>query len=246
MVRRSDGDSVEVRKEARKAARKSLRLAKALEANVKAVRQHHATPDGRGPTFRIRQALVTFRFVALLTRTPTPRPLRSSSWGYGFFADPSPRSSSDCPRPTTPGITNPRAANSHRVQALADPASAPCLRPLASPILTLPIPVGSEPSQIRRLCHNHDPWHPQSSSCKFPLGPSPGSSGDCTMPTTHGVPNPRAVDSRWARAIPVPATAPCPQPPASPILKLQISMGSEPRQIRRLRHTRRPWRFPTS
>ena len=221
-------------------------MANALDANVWAVPRRPAKPDGTSPTFRIRQALVTFRFVELLTRTPTPRPLRSSSWGYGFLADPSPRSSSDCTMPTTPGITNPRAANSRGVQALAAPATAPCPRPLASPSLRLSIPVGSEPSQIRRLCHTHDPWHPQSSSCRFPWGPSPRSSSDCAMPTTPGITNPRAVNSRGIRALAVPATAPCPRPLVSPIRRLSIPVGSKPSQLQRLPHARCPWRFPTS
>ncbi len=221
-------------------------MANALDANIGTVRGPQAEPDGRSPTFRIRQALLTFRFVELLTRTPTPRPLRSSSWGYGFLADPSPRSSSDCTMPTTPGITNPRPANSHRVQALTAPASVPCPRPLASPSLRLPIPVGSEPSQTRRLCHTHDPWHPQSSRCRFPWGPSSGSSGVCPMPTTPGVTKPQVVNSRRVQAPAAPATAPCPRPLASPIRRLSIYVGSKPSQLRRLRHARCPWRFPTS
>ena len=221
-------------------------MAKALDANVWPVHRRPAKPDGRGRTFRIRQALLTFRFAELLTRTPTPRPLRSSSWGYGFLADPSPRSSGDCPMPTTPGITNPRAANSRGVQALADPATAPCPRPLASPILRLPMPVGSQPPQFRRLPHAHNPWYHQSSSLQFPPGPSHPSSGDCPMPTTPGVPNLRAVDSRRVRAMTGPAPVPCPQPLAFPILVPSIPVGSEPLQIPRLRHTRHPLRFPAS
>lgn len=196
--------------------------------------------------FRIRQALVTFRFVELLTRTPTPRPLRSSSWGYGFLPDPSPRSSSDCSIPTTPGIPNPRATNSHGVRALAAPASAPCPRPLASPILKLRYPVRSEPWQIRRLRHTHAPWHPQASSCRFPWGPSPRSSSDCPMPTTPGIPNPRVVDSRWVRALTGPAPVPYPRPLASPSLRLSLPVGPQPPQLRCLRHTRCPGRFLTS
>ncbi len=191
--------------------------------------------------FRIRHALVTFRFVELLTRTPTPRPLRSSSWGYGFLPDPSPRSSSDCPMPTTPGIPTPRTPDSRRVQALAVPATAPCPRPLASPILELPIPVRSEPSQFQRLRHAHAPWDHQASSCRFPWGPSSGSSSDCPMPTTPGIPNPQAVNSRQVRALAVPATAPCPQPLASPVLTLQIPVGSKPSQLQRQRHAHDPW-----
>ena len=194
--------------------------------------------------FRFPHELLAFRFVELLTRTPTPRPLRSSSCGYGFLADPSPGSSGDCAMPTTPGITNPGAANPHRVQALADPASAPYPRPLASRILELPIPAGSEPWQFQRLRHAHDPWHHQSSSSKFPWGPSPRRSGDCTMPTTLGVPNPRAVDSRGFQALAAPATAPCPQPLASPILELSIPVGFDPWQIQRLRHAPGPWHSP--
>ena len=216
-------------------------MANALDANVKAVHRPPAKPDGRGPTFRIRHALVTFRFVELLTRTPTPRPLRSSSWGYGFWADPSPRSSSDCPIPTTPGIPKPQAVNSRRVRALAAPATAPCPRPLASPSLKLSIPAGSKPSQFQRLRHTHDPWDPQASSCQFPPGPSPRSSGDCPMPTTPGIPKPQAVNSRRVRALAAPATAPCPRPLGSPSLKLSIPAGSEPSQLRRLPHAHDPW-----
>ena len=129
-----------LREVARKPARKAFRVAKALDANIGPVRGPRAKPDGDSPTFRIRQALLTFRFAELLTRTPTPRPLRSSSWGYGFFTDPSPRSSGDCAMPTTPGITHPRAANSRGVHALAASATA----------------------------HAHDPWYPQSAGCQFP------------------------------------------------------------------------------
>ena len=221
-------------------------MANALDANVSAVRRHQAEPDGRSPTFRIRQALLTFRFAELLTRTPTPRPLRSSSWGYGFLADPSPRSSSDCTMPTTPGIPNPRAANSRGVRALTDPASVPCPQPLASPTLKLRIPIGSEPKQFQRLHHAHDPWHHQSSSCKFPWGPSPVSSGDCTMPTTPGITNPQAASSRRVRALAVPASAPCPRPLVSPIRRLSIPMGSEPWQFRRLLNAQSSWHFPTA
>ena len=190
-------------------------MAKALDANIGPVHGPQAEPDGVSPMFRFPHELLTFRFVELLTRTPTPRPLRSSSWGYGFFADPSPGSSGDCTMPTTPGITNPRAANSHRVQALdrssdcampttpgvpnplssklpwgralADPASAPCPQPLASPSLGLLIPVGVQAQSRSSVCAM--PRHHQSSS----------------------------YHSRGARAIPVPATAPCPQPLAFPI-----------------------------
>ena len=182
--------------------------------------------------FRIRHALVTFRFVELLTRTPTPRPLRSSSWGYGFLPGPSPRSSSDCAIPTTPGIPNPQAANSRGIQALTDPASVPYPRPLGSPILELSIPVGSEPWQFQRLRHAHNPWHPQSSSWQIPLGPSPRSSSVCAIPTTPGVPNPQGPISRQVQALTAPATAPFPRPLASPILELAIPVGSEPSQLR--------------
>ena len=220
-------------------------MAKALDANVWAVHQRPAKPDGSSPTFRIRHALVTFRFVELLTRTPTPRPLRSSSWGYGFLADPSPRSSSDCTVPTTPGI---HQASSCRFpvgsKPLAVPATAPCRRPLVSPILELPIPVGSEPSQIRRLCHTHDPWHPQSSSCRFPWSPSPGSSSDCPMPTSPGITKSQVVNSRRVQAPAAPATAPCLRPLASPIRRLSIPVGSEPWRIQRLRHAPGPWHSP--
>ena len=190
--------------------------------------------------------LLAFRFVELLTRTPTPRPLRSSSWGYGFVADPSPRSSGDCTLPTTPGITNPRAAISHRVQALPDPATAPCPRPLASPILKLQIPTGSELWQIQRLRHAHDPWRPRSSGCKFPSGPSPGRSSDCATPTTPGVSNPQGAGSRRVQALTGPAPVPCPRPLASPILELSSSLRSGPWQIPRPCHTQCLWRFPTS
>ena len=193
-------------------------MAKALDANVWPVHRPQAKPDGRGRTFRIRQALVTFRFVELLTRTPTPRPLRSSSWGTGSWP----------------------------IRALAVPATAPCPQPLASPILELPISVGSEPSQIRRLRHAHNPRHHRSSSCRFPWGPSPRSSSDCTMPTTPSVANPHAASSRWVRALADPATAPCPQPLAFPIFVLSIPVGSELWQLQRLPHARCPWRFPTS
>ena len=196
--------------------------------------------------FRIRQALVTFRFVELLTRTPTPRPLRSSSWGYGFPADPSPRSSSDYPMPTTPGIPNPQAPDSRRVQALAVPATAPYPRPLGSPILKLSIPVRSELSQFRRLRHTHNPWHPQAASLLFPQGPSSGSSSDCAIPTTPGIPKPQVPDSRGVRALAVPATAPYPRPLASPSLTLSLPAGSKPRQIRRLRHSQRPRQYRIS
>ncbi len=166
----------------------------------------------------------------------------SSDFPWG----PSPRSSSDCPMPTTPGITKPQAPISHGVQALAAPATAPCPRPLASPSLKLRFPMGSKPSQLQRLPHAHDPWHHQASSSDFPWGPSPRSSSDCPMPTTPGIPDPRAVDSRRVQALTGPAPVPCPRPLASPVLGLSIPSGSEPRQFRRLRHTRRPWRFPTS
>lgn len=221
-------------------------MARALDANVWAVSRPLAKPDGPRRTFRIRHALVTFRFVELLTRTPTPRPLRSSSWGYGFLPNPSPRNSSDCPMPTTPGITNPQAADSRGVRALAAPVTAPCPRPLASPILELPIPVRSELWQLRRLHHAHHLWRPQSSSCRLPSGPSPRSSGDCAIPTTPGVTNPRAVNSRGVRALTGPAPVPYPRPLASPSPELSIPMGSQPQQLRRLRHARSPRRFPTS
>jgi len=64
----------------------------------------------------------------LLTRTPTPRPFRSSSWGYGYSADPTPRSSSDYAMPTTPGIPTPQAAHFPRFQALTAPATPRCPR----------------------------------------------------------------------------------------------------------------------
>ena len=220
-------------------------MANALDANIGPVRGPQAEPDERGPMFRIRQGLLTFRFVELLTRTPTPRPLRSSSWGYGFLADPSPRSSSDCTMPTTPRITNPRAANSRGVHALTDPASVPCPRPLASPILELSIPVGSKHSQFRRLRQTHNLWRPQSSSCRFPRGPSPRRSGDCTMPPTPGITDPRVVDSRGVQARAAPATAPSPRPLASPILKPPIPTGFKPSQFQRVHHAQSPWRFPT-
>ena len=224
--------------------RKPFRLAEALDANIGPVNWPRAEPDGASPTFRIRQALLTFRFAELLTRTPTPRPLRSSSWGYGFLADPSPRSSGDCPRPTTPGITHPHTLIFRRVLALAAPATAPCPRPLASPILELPIPVGSELLQFQRPRHAHDPRHHRSSSCRFPWGPSPRSSSDCTIPTTPGVANPQASSSRGVRALAAPATAPCPQPLASPILELSIPVAFDPWQIQRLRHAPGPWHSP--
>ena len=202
---------------------------------------------GPSPTFRIPHELLTFRFVELLTRTPTPRPLRSSPWGYGFFADPSPSSSGDCTMPTTLGITNPGTPNSHRVQALTDPASVPCPRPpgvpnpqvagsrgvqaltdpasvtypepLASPFLKLQVPVRSEPSQVRRLHHAHNPRHHQSSRC---------------------------AGSRGFQALAAPASAPSPRPLAFPILGLMTSVGSEPRKIHRPRHTHDPWLPQTS
>ena len=186
-------------------------MANALDANVRAVHRHQAKPDGRGPTFRLRHALLTFRFVELLTRTPTPRPLRSSSWGYGFLPDPSPRSSGDCSMPTTPGITNPQAPISGGIRALADPATAPYPRPQASPSLELPIPAGSELWQFRRLRHTHNPWHHQASSCRFPWGPSPRSSSDCTMPTAPGITHPQVVESRGVQAPANPASAKCPE-----------------------------------
>ena len=196
-----------LREVARKAARKAFRVAKALDANIGPVRGPRAEPDGDSPTFRIRQALVTFRFVELLTRTPTPRPLRSSSWGYGFFADPSPGSSRVCTMPTTPGITNSRAANSREVRAQTDPASAPSPRPLAFPILELQVPVGSEPWQLRRLHHAHNPWRSQSSCCRFLSGPSDGSSGDCAIPDAPGDSRPRDAGPRGIPAAPGPAPA---------------------------------------
>ena len=221
-------------------------MANALDANIGPVRGPQAEPDGDFPTFRFPHELLAFRFVELLTHTPTPRPLRFSSCGYGFVADPSPRSSSDCTMPTTPGITNPRAANSRGVQALADPASAPYPQPLASPILELHVPIGSELWQFQRLRHALDPRHHQSSSCRFPSGPSPNRSSVCAMPTTPGVSNPQAAGSRRVRALADPATAPSPRPLASPILKLQVPVGSKPSQIQRLHQAQSPWQFPTS
>ena len=193
-------------------------MAKALDANVWPVHRPQAKPDGRSSMFRIRHALVTFRFVELLTRTPTPRPLRSSSGGTG-----------SCP-----------------IRAPAVPATAPCPRPLAFPILGLSIPVGSELWQFQRLRHAHDPWRSQSSGCQFPWGPSSGSSSDCAMPTTPGVSNPHAASSRRVRALAVPATAPCPRPLVSPIRRLSIPVGSKPSQIQRLHQAQSPWQFPTS
>ena len=168
-------------------------------------------------------------------------PWRSQSSGCQFPWGPSSGSSSDCAMPTTPGVPNPRAVNSRGVRALAVPATAPCPRPLAFPILGLSIPVGSELWQFQRLRHAHDPWRSQSSGCQFPWGPSSGSSSDCAMPTTPGVPNPRAVNSRGVRALAVPATAPCPRPLAFPILGLSIPVGSELWQFQRLRHAHAPW-----
>ena len=208
-----------LREVTRRVARKPFRMAKAIDANIGAVHRPLAEPDGSFPTFRIRQELLTFRFVELLTRTPTPRPLRSSSWGYGSYANPSPGSSGDCAIPTTPGITNPGAPNSHRVRALTDPESVPCPRP---------------------------PRHHQSSRCRFPWGPSPGSSGDCTMPTTPSITNPHAAGSRGVQALSAPATAPSPGPLASPIPKLQVPVGSEPWQLRRLHHAHNPCHPQTS
>ena len=175
-------------------------MAKALDANIRPVRGPRAEPDGASPTFRFPHELLTFRFVELLTRTPTPRPLRSSSWGYGFFADPSHGRSGDCTVPKAPGVANPHAASPRWVRASAVPATAPSPRP----------------------------WRRQSSRCKSPLGPSLGSSGDCAIPTTPGVANPHAASSRWGRALADPATAPCPQPLAFPIFVLSIPVGSEP------------------
>ena len=173
-------------------------MAKELDANVWAVHRPQAKPDGRSPTFRLRQALLTFRFAELLTRTPTRilvlgvRVLgRSKPWQFQRLHhahNPWHRQS---------------WRNSRSVQALTVPATAPCPQPPASPILELQIPIGSKPQQIRRLRHAHDPWRSK------PCHPS---SGDCTMPTTPGVPNLRAVDSRRVRAPADPASAPHPTP----------------------------------
>ncbi len=55
--------------------------------------------------------------------------------------------------PTTPGITNPQAENSHGVPALADPATAPCPAPLAVPDLVTRVRVGSRQLQVLRLLY---------------------------------------------------------------------------------------------
>ena len=182
----------------------------------------------------------------LLTRTPSPRPLRSSSWGYGFFRDPSPGSSGECAMPTPPRITNPEAEDSHRVRALpdpasapcpqplavtkpqaeyfhevralADPATAPCPQPLASPSLEIQIPVGSKLWQISASAPSPQPWRFQASGCRFPCCPSDDRSSVCAMPRTPGVPD----------------------------LVMQIPSKSRPRQIQRPRQVAGPWHPPTS
>ena len=82
------------------------------------------------------------------------------------------------------------------------------------------------------------PGIPNPRRCQFPWGPSPDRSGVCATPLTLGVPNPQAAGSRRVQALTGPAPAPCPRPLAFPILELSIPVGSEPWQIRRLRHAR--------
>ena len=105
-------------------------MARALDANIRAVSAWPAEPDRNARVFRIRGALVTFRFAELLTRPPIPRHIQSSSWGTG----------------------------SSSARAPAVPATAPCPRPLGFPDRPVIAPVGSELSQVQRLPHAHGPW----------------------------------------------------------------------------------------
>ena len=214
------------------------------DANIGAVSLCPAEPDRDAPTFRIRDALATFRFAELLTRPPIPRHIQSSSWGDGFFVRPSPGSSGDCSMPTPPEIARPRHGCSRRVQALAVPASAPCPRPLGLPDRVLIVPAGSEPAQVRRLPRASSPRASPTASLAFRRGPSPGRSSDRPRPRAPRLPRPRSRHSRRVRAFAVPATAPRPRSRTYASLKSSILKGSTPRQIRRVRQAPSPGPSP--
>ena len=134
-------------------------------------------PERRRRTWRRPIGLPAFRFAELLTRTPTPHPVRSSSWGYGFFIHPSPSSSGDCPVPTAPGIPRPRHGRSRRVHALVVPATAPYPRPLATPIPRHQFRSRSEPWQVRCLSYVLRVWRPSAASFRRPEDPNRGQCG---------------------------------------------------------------------
>ncbi len=98
-----------------------------------------------------------------------------------------------------------------------------------------------------------NPRHIQSSSWGdgFFDRPSPGSSGDCSLPTPPGIARPRHGRSRWVQALAVPTTAPCPKPLGFPDRVPVVPAGSEPWQFQRLPRARSPcdsptvpWKFP--
>ena len=188
---------------ARELARKAFRMAKALDANVWACIGLWPNPAEETECFAY--ALNCWPF---------------ASWNC-------------LPVPPLLVLFDPRPGGrgSRPIRALAVPATALCPQPLASPSLELLIPMGSEPSQFRRLPHAHDPWYPQSSSCLFPWGPSSGSSSDWSIPTIPGITKPRATNPRRVQARAVPTTTLFPEPPAVPDLVMRIHVGSRQLQV---------------
>lgn len=92
------------------------------------------------------------------------------------------------------------------------------------------------------------PRHIQSSSWGhgFFVRPSPGSSGDCSMPTPPGVARPPRVRSRRVQALAAPASAPCPRPLGFPDCVVVVPAGSEHWPFRRTHHARNPRRLRSS
>ena len=223
-----------------------VRLAGPMPVTLTAGAQRWTEPDRQVPRRRRPRGFRAVRFAELLTRPPIPRHLKSSSWGNGFFVRPSPGSSGDCPMPTPPGSPPPPHDRSRRVQALAVPATAPCPEPLGFPDRVMVVPAGSEPWPFRQRHHARNPWRLRSSRTGSSPDPSPGSSGDCRMPMTPGVPKSRAATFRRTRGHTAPAPLPDPAPLASPRRTLPIQRGSEPWAIQRHVHLRRSSRVQTS
>ena len=166
-------------------------MARALDANISARAAWPAEPDRDARGFRIRNALVTFRFAELLTRPPIPRHIQSSSWGTGSssvraLAGPAPAHAHDpCVSPTAPryppgskpwqvrrlpmstalGLLRPPRDRSPWVQARAGLEPAPCPHLLASPSLRLSVPIESNPPRLRRVPHAPSPGPFPTSSC---------------------------------------------------------------------------------
>ena len=80
----------------------------------------------------------------------------------------------------------------------------------------------------------------------FVVRPSPGSTGDCSLPTAPGSPPPPHDRSPWVQALAAPASAPFPRPLGFPDRVVEIPAGSEPWQSRRLPRARSPWESPTA